>query len=402
MTTDRFIPLAPPDISAKEIEEVINALKSGWITTGSRTKLFEQEIADYIGVRKAVCVNSATAAMELILRILEVGPGDEVITTAYTYTASASVIDHVGAKVVLVDVAPESYEMDMEKLAAAITERTKAIIPVDIGGKICDYQALFSVIEAKKHLFKAESELQKRFNRIVILADAAHAFGAVQKGVKCGHFADFSCFSFHAVKNLTTAEGGAIVWANDCLDDAELYRKLRIFSLHGQTKDALEKSQGGEWEYDIVFPAYKCNMTDIQAALGLAQLQRYDGLLARRREIIAKYDRALSPLGLHILQHKGDDYTSSGHLYLVRVPGIDVVRRNEIIVRMAEAGVACNVHYKPLPMFTAYRRLGFRIDDYPNAYSMYENEITIPLHTLLSDDDVDYVVGNFSNIIKTI
>lgn len=403
MSAIRHIPLSPPDISNKEIEAVIQAMKSGWITTGSRTKLFEQKIADSIGTKKAVCLNSATSAMELTLRILGVGPGDEVITSAYTYTASASVISHVGAKIVLVDVAPDSYEMDCEKLSAAITERTKVIIPVDIAGKVCNYDTLFKIVESKRNMFQATTPLQKIFNRIVIMADSAHAFGAEQNGVKCGNFADFTCFSFHAVKNLTTAEGGAIVWANnDCLDDKWVYRQFMLYSLHGQSRDALEKSQKGTWEYDIIFPAYKCNMPDILAALGLAQLKRYDTLLERRREIITIYDQALLPLGVHTLQHFGDNFSSTGHLYLARIPGIEEARRNEIIIKMADAGVVCNVHYKPLPMFTAYKNLGFDIKDYPNAFDMYQNEITLPLHTLLSNEDVEYVVENLRRILAAI
>lgn len=392
MTEIRNIPFSPPDITDAEIEEVIKTLKSGWITTGPRTKLFEQKIAEYLGVNKAVCLNSATAAIELTLRILGIGPGDEVITSAYTYTASASVIDHVGAKIVLVDVAPDSFEMDYSKLADAITERTKAIIPVDIAGKMCDYDALYEVIKSKKELFKANNEIQSLFNRVIVLADAAHAFGAERKGIKCGQVADFTSFSFHAVKNLTTAEGGALVWRGDLgLDDEWLYNQFMLYSLHGQSKDALAKNQKGAWEYDIVYPAYKCNMTDILAAIGLVQLDRYEALMERRKGIIKAYDRALLPLGVKSLQHYGEDYSSSGHLYLTRIPGIGEAERNDIIVKMAEAGVACNVHYKPLPMHTAYKNLGFDIKDYPNAFDMYKNEITLPLHTLLSDDDVEYI-----------
>jgi dTDP-4-amino-4,6-dideoxygalactose transaminase len=400
MAEIKNISFSPPDISDAEIDEVIQALKSGWITTGPRTKLFEQKIAEYLGVNKAVCLNSATAAMELTLRILGVGPGDEVITSAYTYTASASVIDHVGAKIVLVDVAPDSFEMDYSKLADAITERTKAIIPVDIAGKMCDYDTLYEVIESKKELFKANNEIQSLFNRVIVLADAAHAFGAERKGMKCGQVADFTSFSFHAVKNLTTAEGGALVWRGDIgIDDEWLYNQFMLYSLHGQSKDALAKNQKGAWEYDIVYPAYKCNMTDILAAIGLVQLDRYEALLERRKGIIKTYDRALLPLGVKSLQHYGEDYSSSGHLYLARIPGIGEAERNDIIVKMAEAGVACNVHYKPLPMHTAYRNLGFDIKEYPNAFNMYKNEITLPLHTLLTDEDVEYVIESFKRII---
>jgi len=396
----RNIPFSPPDITDAEIAEVIQAMKSGWITTGPRTKLFEQKIAECVGTKKAVCLNSATAAMELTLRILGIGAGDEVITTAYTYTASASVIDHVGAKIVLVDVAPNSFEMDYSKLADAITERTKAIIPVDIAGKMCDYDAIFKIVESKRELFKASNELQRLFNRVIVMADAAHAFGAERNGVKCGQVADFTCFSFHAVKNLTTAEGGAVVWRGDIgLDDEWLYNQFMLYSLHGQSKDALAKTRKGAWEYDIIYPAYKCNMTDILAGFGLIQLSRYDGLLNRRREIIEMYDKALLPLGIQSLQHYGEDFASSGHLYLARIPGIGEAERNEVIVKMAEVGVACNVHYKPLPMFTAYKALGFDIKDYPNSYKQYANEITLPLHTLLSDEDVGYVCESLKRAV---
>ncbi|MED1204709.1 DegT/DnrJ/EryC1/StrS family aminotransferase [Heyndrickxia acidicola] len=391
----RNIPFSPPDLTEKEIEEVIKTLKSGWITTGPKTKEFEKKIAEYVGVNKAVCLNSATAAMELTLRILGVGPGDEVITSAYTYTASASIIEHVGAKIVLVDTAPNSFEMDYKKLAEAITEKTKVIIPVDIAGKMCDYDTIFEIVESKKELFNSNNELQGLFNRVIVMTDAAHAFGAERRGMKCGQVADFTTFSFHAVKNLTTAEGGAVVWRDIFgLDNEWLYKQFMIYSLHGQSKDALAKTQKGAWEYDIVYPAYKCNMTDIMASIGLIQLDRYEKLLQRRREIIEMYDKALSPIGVQSIQHFGEDFSSSGHLYLARIPEINEQHRNEIIVKMAEAGIACNVHYKPLPMFTAYKNLGFDIKDYPNAYNQYVNEITLPLHTLLSDEDVEYVVGN--------
>jgi len=388
----RNIPFSPPDITDAEIAEVIQAMKSGWITTGPRTKLFEQKIAEYIGLKRAVCLNSATAAMELTLRILGIGPGDEVITTAYTYTASASIIDHVGAKIVLVDVAPDSFEMDYSKLAEAITKRTKVIIPVDIAGKMCDYDAIFKAVESQRGLFKANNELQHLFDRIIVMTDAAHAFGAERNGLKCGRIADFTCFSFHAVKNLTTAEGGAVVWRGDIgMDDDWLYNQFMLYSLHGQSKDALAKTKKGAWEYDIVYPAYKCNMTDILAGFGLIQLSRYNELSQRRREIIDMYDKELLPLGVRSLKHYGDDFASSYHLYLVRIPEASEEQRNEIILKMSEAGVACNVHYKPLPMFTAYKKLGFNINDYPNAYKQYANEITLPLNTLLSDDDIKYV-----------
>ncbi|MBD7964917.1 DegT/DnrJ/EryC1/StrS family aminotransferase [Fictibacillus norfolkensis] len=400
-TVLRNIPFSPPDIQEAEIEEVIKAMKSGWITTGPRTKELEKRIAKYVGTNKAVCLNSATAAMELTLRILGIGPGDEVITSAYTYTASASVIEHVGAKIVLVDTAPDSFEMDYSKLADAITENTKAIIPVDIAGKMCDYDKIFEILESKKVLLKPNNELQSLFNRVIVMTDAAHAFGAERKGMKCGQVADFTCFSFHAVKNFTTAEGGAVVWRNrGGLDDEWVYKQFMLYSLHGQSKDALAKTQIGAWEYDIVYPAYKCNMTDIMASIGLIQLDRYEGLLERRREIIEMYDRALRPLGIQSLQHYGEDFASSGHLYLVRIPEISEEKRNEFIIKMAEVGVSCNVHYKPLPMFTAYKNLGFDIKDYPNAYKQYVNEITLPLHTLLSNEDVNYVVGNLEKVLN--
>ncbi|EKN71329.1 UDP-bacillosamine synthetase [Neobacillus bataviensis LMG 21833] len=402
-TKARSIPFSPPDITALEIEEVIKAMESGWITTGPRTKEFERKIADYVGVNKAVCLNSATAAMELTLRILGVGPGDEVITSAYTYTATASVIEHVGAKIVLVDTAPDSFEMDYTKLPDAITERTKVIIPVDLGGKICNYDTIYEIVEGKNELFKANNEIQKLFNRIIVMADAAHAFGAEINGLKCGQVADFTCFSFHAVKNLTTAEGGAVVWGSGLgLDDEWLYNQFMLYSLHGQSKDALAKSQKGAWEYDIVYPAYKCNMTDIMAGIGLIQINRYENLLKRRKEIIEIYDNAFLPLGIQTLKHYGDDFASSGHLYLTRIPGIGEPERNEIIIKMAEAGIACNVHYKPLPMFTAYKNLGFDIKNFPNAFDVYKNELTLPLHTLLSDEDVEYVCTSFKMVMKKV
>ncbi|MFJ7729664.1 DegT/DnrJ/EryC1/StrS family aminotransferase [Neobacillus sp. NPDC097160] len=402
-TKIRNIPFSPPDITDAEIEEVIKAMQSGWITTGPRTKEFEKKIAEYVGVNKAVCLNSATAAMELTLRILGVGPGDEVITSAYTYTASASVIDHVGAKIVLVDTAPDSFEMDYTKLADAITEKTKVIIPVDLAGKMCNYDYIYEIVENKRGLFKANNELQTLFNRVIVMTDAAHAFGAERNELKCGQVADFTCFSFHAVKNLTTAEGGAVVWGSGLgLDDEWLYKQFMLYSLHGQSKDALAKTQKGAWEYDIIYPAYKCNMTDIMASIGLIQLDRYEVLLERRKEIIVMYDRALLPLGIQSLEHYGDDFASSGHLYLVRIPGIGEAERNKIIVQMAEAGVACNVHYKPLPMFTAYKNLGFDIKEYQNAFDVYNNEVTLPLHTLLSDDDVEYIIGTFKKIVNEV
>ncbi|OPA16033.1 DegT/DnrJ/EryC1/StrS family aminotransferase [Bacillus cereus] len=397
----RNIPFSPPDITEVEIEEVIKAMKSGWITTGPRTKELEKKIAEYVGTNKAVCLNSATAAMELTLRILGVGPGDEVITSAYTYTASASIIEHVGAKIVLVDTAPDSFEMDYEKLADAITEKTKVIIPVDIAGKMCDYDTIYSVVESKNDLFKPNNKTQELFERIIVMTDAAHAFGAERKGKRCGQVADFTCYSFHAVKNLTTAEGGGVVWRNDLgLDDEWVYQQFMLYSLHGQSKDALAKTQKGAWEYDIVYPAYKCNMTDIMAAIGLVQLDRYESLMGRRREIIEMYDKELLPYGIQSLKHYGDDFSSSGHLYLARMPGIEESERNKIIIELAEMGIASNVHYKPLPMFTAYKNLGFDIKNYPNAFNMYKNEITLPLHTRLTNEEVKYITDTFKEILN--
>ncbi|ANS51370.1 capsular biosynthesis protein [Bacillus thuringiensis] len=399
--TIRNIPFSPPDITEVEIEEVIKAMKSGWITTGPRTKELEKKIAEYVGTNKAVCLNSATAAMELTLRILGVGPGDEVITSAYTYTASASIIEHVGAKIVLVDTAPDSFEMDYEKLADAITEKTKVIIPVDIAGKMCDYDTIYSIIESKKDLFKPNNKTQELFERIIVMTDAAHAFGAERKGKRCGQVADFTCYSFHAVKNLTTAEGGGVVWRNDLgLDDEWVYQQFMLYSLHGQSKDALAKTQKGAWEYDIVYPAYKCNMTDIMAAIGLVQLDRYESLMGRRREIIEMYDKELLPYGIQSLKHYGDDFSSSGHLYLARIPGIEESERNKIIIELAQMGIASNVHYKPLPMFTAYKNLGFDIKNYPNAFNMYKNEITLPLHTRLTNEEVKYITDTFKEILN--
>lgn len=399
----RNIPFSPPDITDSEIEEVVKSLKSGWITTGPRTKEFEKRIAEFVGTRKAVCLNSATAAMEMTLRILGVGPGDEVITSAYTYTASASIIEHVGAKIVLVDTAPGTFEMDYEKLEEAITERTKVIVPVDIAGKMCDYDKIFKIVEKKKGAFQAHNELQEAFGRIIIMADAAHAFGAERNGMKCGQVADFTCYSFHAVKNLTTAEGGAVVWKfKSLIDDDWLYNQYMLFSLHGQSKDALAKSQKGSWEYDILYPAYKCNMTDLMAGIGLVQLDRYEGLLRRRREIVEIYDRELLPLGIKALRHYEQDYSSSGHLYMINIPEINEEDRNNIIIKMAEVGISCNVHYKPLPMLTAYKNLGFDIKDYPNAYKQYSSEITLPLNTLLTDGDIEYVCDQLGVILQGI
>ena len=397
----RNILFSPPDISELEIKEVADALRSGWITTGPRTKELERKIAKFCEVDRAVCLNSQTACAEMALRILGIGEGDEVIVPSYTYTASASVVYHVGAKIVFVDVKKDSLEMDYEKMAEAITEKTKAIIPVDLAGIPCDYDKIFDVVESKKHLFKPNNDIQKAMGRIAICADAAHAFGASWKGKKVGSIADFTSFSFHAVKNLTTAEGGALTWRNiEGIDNEDIYHQLQLFSLHGQSKDALAKTQLGAWEYDIKGPWYKCNMTDILAGVGLAQLSRYEGMLARRKEIIEKYDNAFKPLGVKTLNHYTDEYQSSGHLYLTRIPNISLEQRQEIIVKMAEAGIACNVHYKPLPMMTAYINLGFDIKDYPNSYEQFVNEITLPLHTCLTDEDVEYIIENYTRIVK--
>lgn len=394
------IPFSPPDISDAEIELVADALRSGWITTGPKTKLLEKKIAEWVGTPKCVCLNSQTACAEVSLRILGIGAGDEVITTAYTYTASASVICHVGAKVVMVDCQKDSLEMDYDALEAAITEKTKAIIPVDLGGIPCDYNRIFEIVERKKSLFKPTSEIQGKLGRVAVVADAAHAFGADWHGQMVGSIADFTNFSFHAVKNFTTAEGGAMTWKHiDGIDDEAIYKKAQLLSLHGQSKDALAKTQLGAWEYDIVGTWYKCNMTDVVAAIGLAQFERYPGMLERRKEIIGKYDAAFKPLGVEVLEHYTDDYTSSGHLYITRVPGATDEQRREIIIKMAEAGVACNVHYKPLPMHIAYKELGFDIKDYPNAYAHYVNEITLPLHTCLTDEKVEYVTETYKTIL---
>lgn len=394
------IPFSPPDMSEAEINEVAEALRSGWITTGPKTKEFERLIAMCCQTDQAVCLNSATACMELILRVLGVGPGDEVITSAYTYTATASVTCHVGAKVVMVDTAPDSFEMDYDKLADAITEKTKVVLPVDLAGVVCDYDKIFAAVESKKHLFSPVNDIQKAYGRVIVLADAAHAFGAKWHGKMCGEIADFTSFSFHAVKNLTTAEGGALTWRNhDGVDNESLYKQFQLLSLHGQNKDALAKTRLGAWEYDIVAPYYKCNMTDVMAGIGLAQLKRYPEMLYRRRQIIERYNEGLRGCDVQVLDHFGDDHSSSGHLYLVRLLGEDVEYRNAVIERMAERGISCNVHYKPLPMMTAYKNLGFDIVDYPNAYNQYHNEITLPLHTSLTNEDVEYVISNFVDII---
>ena len=396
------IPFSPPDIGEAEIEEVVAALKSGWITTGPKTKELERQVAQFCHTSKAVCLNSATAALELTLHQLGIGPGDEVITCAYTYTASASVVCHVGAKLVLVDCQKDGYQMDYDALEAAITEKTKAVIPVDIAGVICDYDRIFEIVEKKKALFTpSDNKIQQALGRVAVVADAAHAFGARRHGKMCGEIADFTAFSFHAVKNFTTAEGGAVVWRDiDGIDNEEIYKYYMLLSLHGQSKDALAKTQLGAWQYDIVMPGYKGNMTDIMAGIGLAQMRRYPKLLMRRCNIIGQYDAVMENLPVQVLQHYGEDFASSGHLYLVRLKGKDEAYRNEFIRKMAELEVATNVHFKPLPMHTAYKKLGFDIKDYPNAYQMYHNEITLPLHTCLSDEEVEYVLDCFAKVLR--
>lgn len=413
MNTRRNIPFSPPDMSEAEIQEVSEALRSGWITTGPKTKEFEHLISmccqtartdkDGNSLPTTACLNSATACMEMALRVLGVGEGDEVIVPAYTYTATASSVCHVGARPIIVDCAPGSFEMDYDKMAEAITERTKVVMPVDLGGIVADYDKVFAAVESKKSLFCPANDIQKAFGRCVVVADAAHAFGAMWHGKMCGEIADFTSFSFHAVKNLTTAEGGALTWrAHEGVDDAAVYKQIQLLSLHGQNKDALAKSRLGGWEYDIIGTWYKCNMTDIMAGIGLAQLKRYPEMLRRRRQLIDRYNTALKPHGVIVLPHYGDDHSSSGHLYLTRIPGITVEQRNDIIVKMAERGIATNVHYKPLPMMTAYKALGYDIKDFPNAYEQYHNEITLPLHTRLTDDEVDYILENFIEIISSI
>ena len=395
------IPFSPPDISDAEIELVAEALRSGWITTGPKTKLLEKKIAEWVGTPKCVCLNSQTACAEMALRILGIGEGDEVITTAYTYTASASVICHVGAKIIMMDCQKDNFEMDYEALEAAITEKTKAIIPVDLGGIPCDYNRIFEIVKRKKNLFTPANDIQEKLGRVVIVADAAHAFGADWHGQMIGSIADFTNFSFHAVKNFTTAEGGAMTWKHiDGIEDETIYKQAQLLSLHGQSKDALAKMQLGAWEYDIVAPLYKCNMTDLAAAVGLAQFERYPAMLERRKKIIEKYNAVLKPLGVEVLPHYTNEYTSSGHLYITRVPGATDEQRRAIIIKMAQAGIACNVHYKPLPMHTAYKELGFDIKAYPNAYAHYANEITLPLHTKLTDKEVEYVAETYKTILS--
>ena len=411
MTKRMNIPFSPPDISDLEVEEVAKALKSGWITTGPRVKQLEKLLAEYVGVLteapNCVCLNSQTACGEISLRLLGIGPqeggsaDDEVITCAYTYTASASVVCHVGAKLVLIDCQKDNLEMDYDALEAAINEHTKAIIPIDIGGVPCDYDRIFEIVERKKRLFKPSNKLQEAIGRVAVVEDAAHALGASRHGKMIGSIADFTNFSFHAVKNFTTAEGGAMTWKHfDGIDDAELYHLVQLYSLHGQSKDALNKNKPGMWEYDIVGTWYKCNMTDVVAAIGLKQFERYPGMLARRKEIISSYDAAFKPLGVETLNHYSDKHISSGHLYICRIPGVSDEQRREIIIKMAEAGISCNVHYKPLPMHTAYKKLGFDIKNYPNAYVRYENEITLPLHTCLSDEEIQYVIDTFTKVLK--
>lgn len=402
------IPFSPPDIGEAEIAQVADTLRSSWITTGPKTKELERQVASFCHTSRAVCLNSATAAMELTLHQLGIGPGDEVITCAYTYTASASVVCHVGAKLVLVDCCKPSdggsdcYQMDYDALERAITPRTKAIIPVDLGGVVCDYDRIFEIVERKKALFTpSDNKIQQALGRVAVMADAAHAFGAQWHGRMCGEIADFTCFSFHAVKNFTTAEGGAATWRDlPGIDNEEIYKNYMLLSLHGQSKDALAKTQLGAWEYDIVMPGYKCNMTDIMAAIGLAQMQRYPDLLARRRQIITRYNQVMDTLPVSYLRHYGEDFASSGHLYLVRLNGRDEQFRNDLIIKMAEREIATNVHYKPLPMHTAYKKLGFDIKDYPNAFAMYRNEVTLPLHTLLTDEQVEFLLETFVQLLR--
>ena len=394
------IEFSPPDISQLEIDEVVDTLKSGWITTGPKTKRLEQELSVFTNTDKTVCLNSATAAMELTLRLLGVGAGDEVITCAYTYTASASVIHHVGAKIVLVDCNKEDKFMDLDALENAITEKTKVIIPVDLAGKPCKYDEIFEIVERKKSLFKPNNKLQEKIGRVIVMADAAHSLGAEYKGKPSGSIADFTCFSFHAVKNFTVAEGGSVTWNRNLgLNDDEIYREFQLLSLHGQSKDALSKTKLGSWEYDIVAPNYKCNLTDIASGIGLAQLKRYPSLLKRRFEIVERYNKGFEGTRIKPFIHFEEDRKSCCHLYIVNIEGASEEDRNEIIVKMAERGIATNVHYKPLPMHTAYKNLGFDIKDYPNAYNNYKSQITLPLHTLLTDEQVDYVIENLKALV---
>ena len=396
------ISFSPPDITETEINNVVDVLKSGWITTGPKTKFLETKLAKFVGTNKFVTMNSATACMEMTLRLLEIGPGDEVITSAYTYTASASVIDHVGATIVLVDTQKDSFEMDYDKLAEAITDKTKAVIPVDLAGAMIDYNQLYAALESKKELYTPkENTLQEKFERVVVIGDSAHALGASRDGLNAGQVADFTSYSFHAVKNFTTAEGGAVTWKTiPNVDDEEIYQSFMRLILHGQTKDALSKTKAGAWEYDIVAPYFKANMTDINAAIGLAQLERYPQLLKRRQEIIEKYNQGLKDIAVTPLCHYTENAKSSGHLYIMNVDGYDLEQRNNLIIQLAERGISANVHYKPLPLLTAYMNLGFKMEDYPNAYNMYKNEVTLPLHTLLKDEEIEYVIDNVKNILK--
>lgn len=395
------IPFSPPDITEAEVELVAEALRSGWITTGPKTKEFERQIAEFCQTSRAVCLNSATAAMEMTLRVLGIGPGDEVIVPAYTYTATASAVLHTGATPVMVDSQTDNVQMDYDKVAEAITDKTKVIVPVDLGGIVCDYDRIFTIVEDKKNLFRPANDIQAAYGRIIVMCDGAHNFGAQWHGKMAGSIADFTCFSFHAVKNFTTAEGGAATWRDhEGIDNEALYHQYQLLSLHGQNKDALAKTKAGAWEYDIKGAWYKCNMTDIMAAIGLAQFKRYDGMLARRRQIIEMYNEALKDCNVALLDHYGTDHASSGHLYIVRLIGKDVEERNEIITKMAERGIATNVHYKPLPMMTAYKEIGIDINDYPNAYNMYRNAITLPLYSRLTDEDVKYITDNFTELIK--
>ena len=398
------VPFSSPDLSEQEIEQVVQVLRSGWITTGPRTAAFEKKISEYCGTTHTVCMNSATSAMEMTLRLLGVGPGDEVITSAYTFTATAAVIEHVGAKIVLADTAPDSFRMDLGQLREKITPRTKAVIPVDVGGVMCDYDRIAEVIREKQHLFvPGENRYQRAFGRPVIIADAAHSFGAVRNGVRSGAAADFTCFSFHAVKNLTTADGGAVTWiSHDEINNTALYRDYKLISLHGQNRDPVFRDRTDMWEYDVTMTGYKCNMTDIAAAIGMAQMERYDGMLARRKEIVRQYDRAFLPLGIRRLEHFGEDQEGNAHLYMARIPWIGEEERNRIIREMSERGIRCNVHFKPLPMLTAYRRMGFRTEDYPNAFRQYRNEITLPLYSQLRQEQADYVTGQFTEILAKV
>ena len=394
------IQFSPPDMTELEIEEAIEVLRSGWITTGPKTKKLEQQIANYCQVNQSVCLNSQTACAEMALRVLGIGSGDEVIVPAYTYTATASIVCHVGAKLVLADIQKDSLEMDYDQMGSLINENTKAVIPVDLAGIPCDYDRIYEILESKKRTFHPSNDLQKSIGRIAVCADTTHAFGAKWHGRMVGSVGDFSSFSFHAVKNFTTAEGGALTWRSfPGMDDKEIYQQLQLLSLHGQSKDALAKTQMGYWEYDIVGPWYKCNMTDIRAGIGLAQMKRYPQLLKRRKEIIKKYDAAFGPLGIKVLLHDTESYESSGHLYMTWIPWITIKERQEIIGKMAEKGIATNVHYKPLPMMTAYKNMGFDRKDYPNAYRMFVNEITLPLHTNLTDEQVEYIIENYCQIL---